>query len=238
MRRWELDSVTYMNDKPTKQPCGFNLILLTCLAVASSFLFLVSSDFLFHSLALSFSSLAWLCLISKEQEAEYQLIIRKIMLYVLKICLSCTLTIWGQCTVHKSNIYCYVSLNTHTYTYAPQQLEVAIALETGEIALLFYYLTSSKHTHWQQVRVNHSISSVESILNVLLSVHRSDSEYYIWFEHPVSPYSNNWQLLSTHLPFEDHYLVLSTFHLLYVCNMKHINRREQKHIHGCCMILS
>ena len=47
--------------KPTKQPCGFNLILLTCLAVASSFLFLVSSDFLFHSLPLSFSSLAWLC---------------------------------------------------------------------------------------------------------------------------------------------------------------------------------
>ena len=125
MRRWELDSVTYMNDKPTKQPCDFNLILLTCLAVASSFLFLVSSDFLFHSLALSFSSLAWLCFnlwrtgswISAYHSQNH-------VLYVLKICQSCTLTIWGQCTVHKSNIYCYVSLNTHTYTYAPQQLEV------------------------------------------------------------------------------------------------------------------
>ena len=115
-----------MNDKPTKQPCGFNLILLTCLAVASSFFFLVSSDFLFRSVPLSFSSLAWLCLISKEQEAEYQLIIH--VFYVLKICQSCTLTIRGQCTVHKSNIYCYVSLNTHkyTYTYAPQQLEVLL----------------------------------------------------------------------------------------------------------------
>ena len=63
--------------------------------------------------------------------------------------------------MHKSNIYCYVRLE-HPHIYICTTVAGSIALETGEIALLLYCTS-------QQMRVNHSISSVESKLNVLLS---------------------------------------------------------------------